>query len=148
MCLWLHDALSTQPRVGELMAKKTKGDTYPDMIRFLVVGVTSNVLLFLAFIALTEFGMEHKVAMTAIFCLGVAQTFLANKIWTFRHSGSTGSTFVRYVLSYAVAYCINFCALYIYVDLFEYSHHLVQGVMIFVVAGLLFLSQRYWIFKN
>ena len=143
-----HDAPPRKQRVAELVAVRIKGDAYSEMIRFLVVGVMSNALLFLNFIALTEFGMEHKAAMTAIFSLGVAQTFLANKIWTFRHSGSTGSTFIRYALSYAMAYCINFGALYIYVDLFEYSYHLVQGVMIFVVAGLLFLLQRYWIFKT
>lgn len=118
------------------------------LVRYLVVGIGSNALLYLAYLALTAVGMDPKLAMTLLYALGVIQTFVFNKHWSFRHVGKHGPAFVRYGLAYALGYIVNLSALMLLVDQMGLSHQWVQGAMIVVVALLLFLAQRYWVFPQ
>jgi putative flippase GtrA len=54
--------------------------------------------------------------------------------------------FVRYVISYAIGYLLNLSVLWLAVDYFGFPHQIVQGAMIFTLALMLFLLQKYWVF--
>ncbi len=122
--------------------------TLGQLIRYGIVGVASNAVGYLIYLAITAAGMEHKLAMTLLYAVGVAQTFIFNKRWSFRHAGAHGTAFVRYCAAYAVGYFINLAALFILVDRLGYAHQLVQGVMIFVLAAMLFILQKFWVFRS
>ncbi len=53
----------------------------------------------------------------------------------------------RYFAVYGVGYVLNFFVLLVLVDYLHLPHEIVQGVMIFALAVLLFLLQRYWVFR-
>lgn len=114
--------------------------------RFVLVGVASNALLYLAYLGITGVGLGHKTAMTLVYVLGVLQTFLVNKIWTFAHLGSNGQAFLRYLAAYGGCYLLQLTMLYLFVDQLGMYHAIVQGVAICVVACLLFMLQKYWVF--
>ncbi len=118
------------------------------LFRYAVVGIASNVGVYLLYLLATSLGLEPKVAMTLLFGIGVLQTFLFNRKWTFGHQGAHGLVFVRYCLSYGTGYLVNLLALILLVDLAGIPHQLVQGFMILVVAALLFLAQKYWVFSE
>lgn len=118
------------------------------LMRYATVGLVSNAIGFLLYLILTYAGMGHKLAMTLLYVMGVAQTFLFNKRWTFSHDGAFYGPFVRYVSSYAFGYLLNLAALLIFVDWAQWPHQIVQGVMIFILAGMLFLLQKYWVFAK
>jgi putative flippase GtrA len=96
---------------------------------------------------LTRIGAEPKLAMTLLYAAGVAQTFVFNKRWSFRHGGLHGPAFVRYCAAYAIGYVVNFLALLLLVDRLRYPHQLVQGVMIVLLALMLFALQKFWVFR-
>ena len=121
--------------------------TLGQFIRYATVGLASNLVLYLAYLALTAAGIEAKLAMTLLYMLGVVQTFAFNKRWSFRHAGVRGPAFVRYCASYALGYLINLGALLVFVDRLGYPHQIVQGVMILTLAILLFLLQKFWVFR-
>jgi putative flippase GtrA len=118
------------------------------LLRFIVVGVASNLMLYLLYILATVLGVEHKLAMTMLFALGALQTFVANRSWSFRHQGLYSSALIRYGLAYVLAYAINLAAMIELVDRLRYSDRLVQGAMIIVVAVFLFGAQKYWVFRE
>ena len=121
--------------------------TSKQLARFVVVGVISNAVLYLLYLAATSLGgIGHKAAMTALFALGIVQTFFFNKNWSFQHNGPSGLTFIRYIGAYCAAYGINFAAMVIFVDRYHISDRLVQAVMIVVVAAFMFVAQRLWVF--
>lgn len=120
--------------------------SFGQMVRFGIVGLVSNAVLYLAYLALTALGMGPKLAMTLLYAVGVAQTFLFNKRWSFRHGGAYGPAFVRYCIAYAVGYAINLGALALLVDAMGYPHQAVQGVLILLLAAFFFLLQKFWIF--
>ncbi|NYH19853.1 GtrA family protein [Paraburkholderia bryophila] len=112
----------------------------------MIVGIASNAVLYVLYLAATSMGIGHKVAMTCLFALGIVQTFFFNKNWSFQHSGQNGSTFIRYLAAYCAAYGINLAAMLIFVDRYHVSDRLVQAVMIVVVAAFMFVAQRLWVF--
>ncbi len=116
--------------------------------RYAIVGLASNALAFSLYLILTIAGMDHKLAMTLLYGLGVAQTFVFNKRWSFRHVGMHGPAFVRYCISYGLGYVINLLALLVLVDHMRYPHEFVQGVMVLSLAAMLFLLQKFWVFRS
>ena len=116
-------------------------------IRYAIVGLVSNALLYAFYLLLTAFGVGPKTAMTIGFALGVVQTFFLNRGWTFKSEAGVASSAWKYVTAYAIGYLVNFFGLMVFVDLVGLPHQLVQLVMIFVVAVVIFLLQRHWVFR-
>ena len=115
-------------------------------LRFALVGLGSNLVLYLLYLVLTTAGLGHKTAMTLLFAVGTLQTFVVNRAWTFGYKGGVQASFVKYAASYGMAYLLNLGALLIFVDHLGFPHQLVQGVMIITLALMLFLAHRYWVF--
>lgn len=116
-------------------------------LRYAVVGLASNLVLYLAYLGLTIFGMGPKTAMSLLYTLGVAQTFLFNRTWSFGHDGALHGAFARYVASYSFGYLLNLAVLWVAVDNMGLPHQIVQGIMILSLAILLFLLQKFWVFR-
>lgn len=122
--------------------------TLGQMIRYGIVGTASNAVVYVLYLAITAAGMEHMLAMTLLYMVGVLQTFLLNKRWSFDYDGPHRNALLRYVVSYGVGYLVNLSALYLCVDRLGWPHQAVQGVMVLVVAALLFVLQKFWVFRS
>ena len=117
------------------------------LIRFGIVGFISNLMLYFFYIILTEFKYGHKTSMTIVFLLGVTQTFIFNKKWSFSVGCNSVGYYYKYFLSYCLTYIINLIGLFLFVDILYYPHELVQGVMVIFCAFLLFIILKLWVFK-
>jgi putative flippase GtrA len=117
-----------------------------EMLRFGVVGLASNALLYLLYLAATAVGVEPKAAVSLIYLVGVLQTFVLNKRWTFKHEGHVRRTATRYWVAYALSYAANMVLLIVFVDIAGFDHRVVQGVLIAVIGLVLFALQKYWVF--
>ena len=116
------------------------------LVRYGAVGVVSNALGYVLYLVITGFGVEHKLTMTGLYLIGVLQTFFLNRRWTFRHDGMHGPAFFRYCLAYGFGYALNLIALLMLVDQLGYPHQIVQGAMVLVLAVLMFVLQKFWVF--
>ena len=123
-------------------------ETGGQFIRFAVIGLASNALLYLAYLLLTGMGMGHKLAMSLLYATGVTLTFLFNKNWTFGHRGEYRKTFIGYLLIYLLGYVVNLVALMVLVDRMGFQHQWVQGMMILVIAVMTFLMQKFLLFRT
>jgi putative flippase GtrA len=117
-------------------------------LRYGLVGLASNLLLYVAYLGLTTLGIGHKTGMTVLYAVGVVQTFVFNRTWSFRHDGELHGAFARYVVSYACGYLLNLSMLWLAVDWLGMPHQIVQGIMVVVVALAIFLMQKYWVFAD
>jgi putative flippase GtrA len=115
--------------------------------RFVVVGAISNAVLYALYLVLTRWGLRPKIAMTVVYGAGVVQTFVFNKQWAFRSRGPAAAPFRRYVVTYAAGYALNLGGLSVLVDSLGWAHELAQGILIVVIAVLLFLLQKFWVFR-
>ena len=122
------------PALAMAMTDAMTGLYYTDSIAWLpehifaIVGIMSNLLLYLAYLLITALGMGHKTAMSVLYITGVCLTFAFNRNWTFGHDGHVPRAFIAYVSLYALGYVINWVVLYLLVDRMGYDHRVVQGV--------------------
>lgn len=116
--------------------------------RYVLVGAISNLVLYVAYLALTALGMEPKTAMSFLFVVGVGQSFFFNKRWTFGYSGAARKVLPRYAVAYGGSYALNLVLLAILVDRLGWSHQFVQAGAMGLNALLLFLLQRHWVFPQ
>ena len=123
-------------------------DTRRQLFRYALVGIGSNVILYLVYLLLTSLGLGHKTAMTLVYLLGLVQTFIFNRQWTFEHRGAAQGALLRYLLVYLLGYLVNFAGLYALVDVAGFAHQLIQALMIMLVAALQFLLLRQWVFAR
>lgn len=118
------------------------------LLRYGVVGLASNGIGFLLYLLLTWLGMEYRVAVTLLFAVGVVQTFFFNKGWSFGHTGTTQPALLRYWAVYVVAYFLNIAALTVLVEYVDVPHQIAQAILIFAIAGLIFIALRFWVFPK
>lgn len=121
--------------------------TLTQLVRYGIVGLASNALGYLLYLVLTYLGIGPKLAMSLLYGLGVLQTFIFNKKWSFRFEGATSPAILRYAIAYAAGYAIQLFALMLLVDKMGLSHQWVMGGLILVVAVFLFLAQKFWVFR-
>ena len=122
--------------------------THQQFLRYALVGLASNAVLYLGYLGLTWGDMGHKTAMSLLYAIGVLQTFMFNRRWTFRHRGGVFKSMRRYAVTYISGYVFNLVGLLVLVDRFELPHRPVQGVLILLIAIMIFLLQRFWIFSD
>jgi putative flippase GtrA len=113
--------------------------------RFAIVGFASNLLLYSLYLLMTAFGLGSKVAMTLVYVTSAVQTFVFNAGWTFERKVSKASL-VKYGFAYGACYLINMLALIVFVDRIGFPHEAVQAAMILVVAAVMFMLQKFWVF--
>lgn len=115
-------------------------------LRFGVVGVVSNAVLYAFYLLLTTAWLGPKTAMTLVYVIGLGQTFLLNRRWSFAHCGPAGGVLGRYLAANGFGYLLNFTLLWLAVDRLGWPHQWVQAAAIFIVAGCVFLLCKYWVF--
>jgi putative flippase GtrA len=116
--------------------------------RFVIVGLASNLVLYLIYLLITAFGLGYKISMTMLYVIGTLQTFALNAHWTFKHRGNNRASLVKYFIAYGACYLINILALIVFVDHMGLPHQIVQGVMILLIAVVMFLLQKFWVFPS
>lgn len=116
--------------------------------RYIVVGLLSNLVLYLLYLMLIAFGIDYRVAMTLLYLIGMLQTFLCNRSWTFTHHGAMNRSLRRYLVAYGVGYLLNLALLYTLVDVLRWPHSIGLVIVVVTFAPLLFLAQKYWVFGS
>jgi putative flippase GtrA len=116
------------------------------LLRYGLVGIASNLTGYLIFLLITTLGIGPKTAMTMLYVVGATIGFIGNRNWTFPHHGTFLGSGVRYVIAHCCGYLINLAVLLTFVDALGYSHRWVQAIAVFVVAGFLFVTFKYFVF--
>ncbi|MCX5882069.1 MAG: GtrA family protein [Deltaproteobacteria bacterium] len=118
------------------------------LLRYGLVGVISNAVIYFVYILITYLGVEPKKAMTLVYIIGASIGFIGNRKWTFAHRGDFSSAALRYMLAHLSGYLLNFLILFTFVDCLGYAHQWVQAVAIMIVAGFLFVVFKYFVFRE
>lgn len=114
--------------------------------KYALVGLVSNGFGFVLYLLLTELYLDHKSAMTLLYLIGATISFWGNKLYAFKSEQNWGASVIKFVAAHAVGYALNYSLLALFSDHYGYPHQLVQAVAIFVVAAVLFVLFRYFVF--
>lgn len=117
------------------------------LIRYGIVGVMSNCLIYCGYLFIVYLGGGAKFSMTLMYLTGVVFSFFANFKWTFSQEDNRGTLF-RYLQLHLVGYLLNFLLLFTFVDFLHYPHQVVQAISIVLVAIFGFFVCKYYVFQG
>ena len=117
---------------------------------FSLIGVINTIIHFIVFMLLFEtLGVHYLLASTLGFVVAVLNSYWMNSRWTFaglarRDSGE----FLRFVTVSVSALLVNFCSMWLLVDLWSLYPPLAQAFSILFTLLVNFLGNRYWAFAQ
>ncbi|MDR2498056.1 MAG: GtrA family protein [Tannerellaceae bacterium] len=118
--------------------------------KYAIVGMGNTLLTFAVYYLLTEiFHLSPSIANPAGYALGLANSFVWNRRWTFGHSGGAwiGSA-LKFFAVFAVCFAIQY-TLCLYLDAHLPIKHYYNFIIAMIVYNLLFfLGNKYIIFKT
>ncbi|MBU2623850.1 MAG: GtrA family protein [Proteobacteria bacterium] len=119
-----------------------------EFIRYVVVGAAMNGCGFLLYALFTTLGVSPVLTISIFYPIYIGLAFYLNKKWSFNHKGRISASAVRYLISYIGCYVLNVAVLKFFSGYLGYPHLVVQAIAILVFALLLFLAQKYWVFRT
>ncbi len=118
------------------------------LTRYAIVGISSNLAGYSAYLLLTFLNVGPKLAMTLVYLTGAVVSFIGNLCWTFKNKGKFLSAALKYAIVHICGYSLNFFILYIFVDWMFYPHQAVQAVSIGIVSVFLYCMLKRVVFSN
>lgn len=131
-----------------LSVSKARRSVPLTLVRYGLVGLCTNAVGYFLYLGVTWVGIGPKTAMSLLYAIGVTLGFISNRRWVFSYDGQALYSMMRYMAAHAVGYGINFGMLYYLVDVSGYSHRIVQGAAILVVACCLFVMFHFFVFPQ
>jgi putative flippase GtrA len=117
------------------------------LVSFSLVGLSSNLLGYSVYLILVANWLDPKPAITILYFIGVIIGYFGNKRLTFRHQRGFLLSSARYLAVYTFGYLLNLILIFWFVDRLGFPHQIVQVIAIFIVAIVLFMMLRAFVFR-
>lgn len=118
------------------------------LIRYGFVGLIINTIGYLTYLFFTYMGAEPKMLITIFYPIAALISFFSQRKWAFAHKGNLQKSGLRYCIAHLLGYLINLLLLFVFADKLHYPHQWVQAIAIFIVAGFLFLTFKFFVFAQ
>lgn len=117
-------------------------------MKFCAVGSSGYVVnLGVYTIALTQAGLDYRLAATISFLVAVSNNYLWNRVWTFRERrGHIGGQGIRFLIVSVAAYAANIGLLILLVAL-GVGEIPAQALAIVLVTPVNFVGNKLWSFR-
>lgn len=116
-------------------------------LKFLIVGCLNTLIgLSCTFIAMAVFDVGYVGANALGYAVGLVNSFLLNRAWTFSHQGPWAASLARWLAVAAIGYLANLAVVIAVHSYLGVNAYLAQISGIFVYTGLTFIGARYFAF--
>lgn len=115
-------------------------------VRYAVVGLAQNGLLYLVTLGLIALGLQGWGALAITFPLGVLLSFLFNRAWSFAGRRRMRRQFARHVIVYVVAYPATLGISWL-LERVTYPW-LATGLTIGIIAVAIFVAANLWVYPS
>ncbi len=116
-------------------------------IRYVVVGAVTNVSGYLLYLFVTSLGVSPILTISIFYPIYIGLAFYLHKSLSFRHKGQVAASALRYLAAYMGCYVLNVAMLAYFSNYLGFPHWAVQAGAVVSIALLLFVVQRYWVFR-
>ncbi len=119
------------------------------LIKFSLVGLVNTAIHFAVFMWLYQYlNVYHLIASTAGFILAVMNSYLLNKMWTFKVSGTlVRHEFSRFFLVSLIALLVNLVSMALLVEVLTVYPPLAQLMTIVLTLLVNFSGNKFWAFR-
>lgn len=117
-------------------------------IRFLISGLSANLIAFIFYLILVQLGLDPKYALTIMYWLVVLYLYVVNKLFVFNHRGSFFKSFLKFVTTYLVGYFLSIALLTVALNYFLLNHIISMVIASSVMPFYFYAAQKYVVFKT
>jgi len=119
-------------------------------IKFSLVGVLNTAIHYGVFYVLYGFaGFHYLLASSLGFCVALTHSYILNKFWTFKRSGSrVRREFSKFFLVNILSLAANLAGLAILVELLSMHPPIAQLIAYGISWAMNFLGNRFWTFRT
>jgi putative flippase GtrA len=116
-------------------------------LRFVVVGATNTLVSWCAYAVVTSLGLHYLLASTVAFGLGVVNSYVLNRRWTFRSRAQRTPELLRFTVVQMVGLGVDLVLLYAIVEGLGIAHLIAQALVFPAASALTFGLSRRWAFR-
>ncbi len=117
-------------------------------LRFGLVGISNTLISYLCFLLFYRvLGMNEYLANALSYLIGLINSFVWNKLWTFRSRGFRLAELGLFVIVFALSYGLQLAA-YRLLRIAGLRAELVQALGVIVYTGAGFLGNKYLTFRK
>jgi putative flippase GtrA len=137
------------------LAKDTFTDLYLKhklLIRFAIVGCINTGVDFLTFTLLHSLlGLDKSICQIAGYSVGILNSFVMNKLWTFESKGSrfgTISQLLRFVCVNVISLGVSLAGLKLLCDHFGLNVYIAKIIVTIAAQVVNYAGYKLWVFKK
>lgn len=119
--------------------------------KFAIVGIVNTIISLSVLFVFTEyFHIYYILSAIFAFIVAVTNSFILNKIWTFKESGkgNTAEKYLKFFTISIIAFLVNLSILYVLTEFFKIYYLISQIIGTGVSLWINFLGNKLWTFRN
>jgi putative flippase GtrA len=132
-------------RLRELIASQGAG---PQGVRFLIAGAANTFVGYGTYALCLFLGAHYVVASIAGQVVGMTNSYILNRFFTFRSKGRPAGEIPRFVAVYGLSYALNLALLYVMIDGMSVNAYGAGLVTLVVTTATSFVGHRAFSFKE
>jgi len=128
-----------------------KKESLKQFFKFAIVGVLNTFINMGVLYVFTEYlKVYYIVSAIFAFLVAVTNSFILNKIWTFKEDikDKTTKKYSKFFIISVLALITNLSLLYVFTEVFKFYYLISQVIAIAVSLWINFLGNKFWTFKN
>jgi putative flippase GtrA len=120
------------------------------LFRFAAVGgLNTLVTLSVFYLVHNIFHANYLIASVAGYTLGIINSYIWNKVWTFESSSkSIGFEFSKFIALNLTGFLLNVILMWIFVEVLKIIPLVAQVLTIGIIFFLNFFGSLFWVFKD
>lgn len=135
-------------RIAIIIRNQLSVKTIKQLLKFGTVGIINTAITLLAIYALYNFlNISYYFSNAIGFVLGFINSFVLNKIWTFKSNGSYLKEAIVFTAVFVVCYIIQLISVFFLKDIMYIQIAIAQifGIAIYTISN--FIGNKYLTFK-
>lgn len=115
--------------------------------KFIFVGILNTIAGYGAYFILLYLNFYYIFALLISHIIGVTNSFIWNKKWTFRSEGNARREGIKFFSVYGITFMINLFILTFFVEGLKLTPQIGQVVALGICTMISFFGHKYWSFK-
>jgi putative flippase GtrA len=118
-----------------------------DKVRFVVIGLATNVVAFCLFLILVLIGVSPKRTLTLLYWTSVVLVFFINRAYVFGHKGNIFHAFKKHICVYIFGYGLSISMLAFWLDYLGLNYVVAMIMTSIVMPVYFYTMQKHLVFR-
>jgi len=130
-----------------LIRNKLSNPSYRQFIKFAFVGVINTAIFYGVYYMMIRLGIFYIIAVTAGTVVGIVNSYILNKFFTFKSRRKNVSEMAKFVTVYGIQYVSNIVVIHLCITYFGISAELAVLPAIGIGVIISFFGHKLWSFR-